>query len=163
MAQRALQNLAANVKKFFGPSESSGSGTQQEIVTVQSPKIAIDKIHFLHLRRRDAHGNILPHGGATIAYKVSHETIDEVADSSDPNTAIYFLDIGIAKCRASPSSSDMFCKRIGRDIATARLLDCVEGYTYIVHPTKQQVIKAVKEHYYHQQEEFEPQIRVTVR
>lgn len=112
------------------------------------------------MRRYDDAGVVLPHGGATIAYKVTKEIVDEVADPKDDDMALYFLDIGIAKCRATDNIRDIFCKRIGRDIATARMLEATEGLTFTHHPSHSEVIKAVKEHYYLVRSAFLPQIRL---
>lgn len=147
MAQQVFQNLAQLVRESFERSESNGFDTPQEIQKTPSGKIGIDKIYFLHMRMYDEKGKMLPHGGSTIAYKVS----EDVAE--DEHNRLYFLDIGVANCKYSDKHKDLFCKRIGRDIATARLLDCdIGGPVMHGHPTHDQVIKQVKEMYYHDRE-----------
>ena len=146
MAQQVLQNLAQRAREYLGLSGSSVLDTQQGIETPPSAKIGIDKIYFLHMRMYDANGKMLPHGGSTIAYKVSEDLAE------DENTRLYFLDVGISNCKYSDKHKDLFCKRIGRDIATARLLEKIGGTVMRGHPTHADVIHMVKELYYHERE-----------
>lgn len=170
MAQRVLRNLAQCVKEFFGQSGSSVLDTQQGIEAPQSGKIGIDKIYYLHMRMYDKNNNLLPWGGSTIAYRVTKDFAEEEYDIggslSTGDEILYFLDIGISNCRYSDKSKDLFCKRIGRDIALARLLDTdkqTDGGYYINHPTHSDIINAVKNIYYHVREEFVPQVRLMVK
>jgi hypothetical protein len=108
--------------------------------------------------------NILPWGGSTIAYQVTRE--DGNDEVTDPGSYLYFVDIGIANCRASDKGRDLFCKRIGRDIALARLLDdnrVVDAGMVGHHPTHAEVIALVRESFYQEREEFVPQIRLMIR
>lgn len=127
----------------------------------QAPLITLDKIYFLHLRsysrerpeKFDDCVKLQPKGGATIAFKIAHELIDE-----EGKGGLYFLEFGVAHC----CTNDMFNKRIGRDIATARLLmvdNQLDEVYWTKHPTVQEVITKVKELYYLDKEQYFPQVR----
>lgn len=59
-------------------------------------------IKYIHLRRYDPEGNLLPKGGATIAYVLIHA----------------LLQYKIARC----NYKDVFSRKIGRAIASGRML-----------------------------------------
>ncbi|MGI0012503.1 MAG: hypothetical protein ACREBU_03530 [Nitrososphaera sp.] len=66
---------------------------------------------FIHIRDHDTAGELLPRGGATIAYKLTRQ--------SD----FFHIEWAIAECMPTESSEggDHFVKQIGRDISSARL------------------------------------------
>ena len=161
MVPQVLQNLAANAKAYLGLSGSSVLDTQQGIEEIPSTLISIGKVYYLHLRNyhgQDCHKRGLnnfsvlsPLGGATIAYRLT-----------DGEDECFFLEMGVAHCRYD----DNFCKRIGRDISLARLLDdnAVEiAKAYASRPTLREVIAEVKECYYTYKEEAMPTVRLVYR
>jgi hypothetical protein len=161
MVQQGLRNLVRNASNYLGLSESSVLDTQQGIEEIPSALISIDKVYYLHLRnynvpdRHKCHWDYCPRlsplGGATIAYRVTENFEDA-----------FLVEMGIAQCR----HDDNFCKRIGRDIALARLLDddkAEMGQVYFNRPTLREVIAEVKEAYYTFKEEVMPTVRLVYR
>lgn len=71
-------------------------------------KVGDRDIKYIHLRRYDPEGNLLPKGGATIAYIIDY---DNSADCRK-------LDYKIARC----NYKDVFSRKIGRAIASGRML-----------------------------------------
>jgi hypothetical protein len=161
MVQQGLRNLVRNASNYLGLSGSSVLDTQQGIEEIPSTLISIGKVYYLHLRnynvpdRHKCHLDYCPRlsplGGATIAYRLT-----------DGEDECFFLEMGVAHCRYD----DNFCKRIGRDIALARLLDddAVEiAKAYASRPTLREVIAEVKEAYYTSKEEAMPTVRLVYR
>lgn len=161
MVPQVLQSLVRNAKDYLGLSELSVLDTQQGIETTPSALIVIDRVYYLHLRNYEipyhhvAHFDYVPQlsplGGATLAYRVTEGPM-----------GAYFLEMGVAHCR----HNDNFCKRIGRDISLARLLDddkveIVESYESL--PTLREVVAEVKEAYYEFKEAAMPTVRLVYR
>lgn len=167
MARPVLQSLAKRVQELFVTSESNVSATPPETPPNQSPLIALNRVYYHHMRFYNTHNQLMPWGGGTIAYQVTKEDPDDIdmVDGQTP-TSLYFIDLGIANCRFSDKGHDLFCKRIGRDIALARLLDddkAVDAGVVGHHPTHSEVITKIREAYYQEREEFSPQVRLMVK
>jgi hypothetical protein len=71
-------------------------------------------VRFLHYRLINRDGKPDGRGGATVAYRL----VAKADGHSSSDTVQY----AVARCRLGYGSSDNFNRRIGRDIATGRLL-----------------------------------------
>lgn len=116
---------------------------QEEQVHVEG-NVRLDHVYYLHLRWYDE-DDLMPWGGATFAYRCIKE----------PN-GHFVVNIGVSHC----CRCDNFNKRIGRDIALARLLT---SPSYIMHllslPTKQKIINYIKEEFYFEKSKYFPEVR----
>lgn len=82
-------------------------------------------VKFLHVRLLNESGRPLPKGGVTVAYRQDDEKIFEVS---------------YAFC----NPKDHYCKKIGRDISTGRLVS-KKGACFIEADTKQELFESIKE------------------
>lgn len=89
---------------------------------------------FVHIRRVDAAGLLLPHGGLTIAYSLMQISND------------FDIVFNVAAC----SMKDLFCHATGREVAAERLkrdgpLDILPGDA---HPRAQAIVDWIADNYY---------------
>lgn len=178
MEAALLQNRAENANVSSEVLELESVCTP--LIEQRLPLISIDKIHYIHLRRYNVDNTINPHGGTTIAFRVTEEFADDLVIALDDGDdeelkqdaaliyePFYCLELAWADCMYSYAPNgikDLFVKQKGRQIATHRLES--DTYTrplnslYPNHPTLNRVINAVKELWYDHKETFEPQARL---
>lgn len=147
------------------------SSKVNHIPSTKTPKLNV--IRFFHVRWLEDEGVIsyssfakkddgkpvsiiAPRGGCTFAYKLIH------TKQKGEDKLRYRIRFGLAKC----NSKDNFCKKIGRELALARLNDSSKaenlnfsiGYT----PDAEDVYFNLFEVYYKDQEEYIGNIREIV-
>ena len=85
-------------------------------------RLLSNKLRYMHVRLQ-RHGELMPSGGITVAYRVNVHYHDvwnvEYAFAVNPYGAMFILEVGDGNKKPIPNNYD---KQLGRDIATSRLM-----------------------------------------